>query len=101
MSTKETFAAAERLLQIKQTGTTREYANEFRTLALHTRWNNAPLIFYFYKGLSDEVKDIICMEKRPDSLEEYIQRAQVIDEGISTRKEERMEARKGYRQGAS
>jgi hypothetical protein len=104
MSNKGDFAAGQRLLEIKQTGTTREYANEFRTLASHAGWNDAPLIFYFYKGLCDEVKDIICMEKRPNSLEEYIQRAQIIDEGISTRKEERKEAqkaRKAYRQGAS
>ena len=105
MSNKGDFTAGQRLLEIKQTGATHEYADKFRTLASHTGWNNAPLMFFFYEGLSDEVKDIICMEKRPDNLEEYIQRAQDIDEGLSTqkeeRKEERKEAREAFRQGAS
>jgi hypothetical protein len=52
----------------------------------------------FYSGLSDEVKDIICMKDEPNSLEEYMKRAQDIDERLSERKEEKREA---YRQGAS
>lgn len=98
MSNKGDFAAGQQLLEIKQTGTTREYANEFRTLASHAGWNDTALKSQFYRGLSDEVKDIICMEDRPNSLEEYIQRAQGIDERISARKEEK---RKAYGQGAS
>ena len=92
------FAAGQRILEIIQTGTTREYADEFRKLASSSGWNDTALKSQFYRGLSDEVKDIICMEARPNSLEEYIQRAQNIDERISARKEEK---RKAYRQGAS
>ncbi len=94
----EDFAAGQRIIEIKQTGTTREYAVEFRKLASRAGWEDNALKAYFYRGLSDEVKDIICMEARPNSLEEYIQRAQNIDERISARKEEK---RKAHKQGAS
>ena len=92
MSDNRDDSAGERLCALKQTGTTREYANEFRILASRTGWNDAALIFRFNKGLSEEIKDIICMEHRPNSLEEYIQRAQHLDEGLSARKEEKREA---------
>jgi len=92
MSNKGDFEAGLRLLELKQTRTTREYAIEFRTLASRAGWNDAALKAHFYIGLSDEVKDIICMEDRPNSLEEYIQRAEVIDERISERKEKERKA---------
>jgi hypothetical protein len=43
------------------------------------------LEFRFYRGLSDKVKDIICLEGRPNTLEEYIQKAQDIDDKLLER----------------
>ena len=98
MSNNGDFAAGQRLLELKQTGTTREYAIQYRTLASRVSWDDTALKDVFYRGLSDEVKDIICMQDQPNGMEEYIQKAQDIDERLSARKEEK---RKAYVQGGS
>jgi hypothetical protein len=92
MSKKGDYAAGQELLEIKQTGTTREYANKFRTLVSRAGWNDTAAKSQFYSGLSDEVKDIICMKDEPNRLEEYMKRTQDIDERLSERKEEKREA---------
>jgi hypothetical protein len=68
---------------------TREYSSEFCAIASRLGWNDATLKFYFYQGLSDKVKDIICMKEEPNTLEEYIQRAQAIDDRLLEREEEK------------
>jgi Retrotransposon gag protein len=61
MSNDRAFEDGQRLLKLKQTGTTREYISDFRAIASGLGWNDAALKFRFYQGLSDKVKDIICM----------------------------------------
>jgi Retrotransposon gag protein len=89
MSNDRAFEDGQRLLKLKQTRTTREYSSEFRAIASRLGWNDAALKFYFYQGLSDKVKDIICMKEEPNTLEEYIQRAQAIDDRLLEREEEK------------
>ena len=72
MSNDRAFEDGQRLLKLKQTRTTREYISDFRAITFGLGWNDAALKFRFYQGLSDKVKDIICMEERPNTLEEYI-----------------------------
>ena len=79
MSNNGDFAAGQRLLETKQTGTTREYANQYRKLASRVSWNVTALKDNFYRCLSDEVKDITCMQDPPNGLEEYIQKSQNIE----------------------
>ena len=89
MSSDRAFEDGQRLLELKQTGTTREYIIDFRAIASGLGWNDAALKGRFYQGLSDKVKDIICLEKRPNTLEEYIQKAQAIDDRLLEREEEK------------
>ena len=48
------------------------YIFRFKTLLYKIEWDNATLIFYFYKGLYDRVKNMIIAIKRSDSLKEII-----------------------------
>lgn len=89
MSSDRAFEDGQRLLELKQTGTTREYIIDFRAIASGLGWNDATLKCHFYQGLSDKVKDIICLEKQPNTLEEYIQKAQAIDDRLLEREEEK------------
>ena len=96
MSNDGAFEDGQRLMDLKQTGTTRKYAKDFRAIASRVDWNNAALNAYFYEGLSSKVKDIIYLEERPGTLEEYIHRAETIDDRLSERKEEkRITSRQG------
>jgi hypothetical protein len=79
----------QRLLSLKQTGTTREYANKFRTVSCGLGWNAASLQDTFYRGLSDRIKDIICIEERSNTVEEYIYRAEIIDDRIQLREQKK------------
>jgi len=88
MSNDRAFEDGQRLLKLKQTGTTREYISDFRAIASGLGWNDAALKSRFYEGLSDKVKDIICLEE-PNTLEEYIQKAQAIDDRLLEREEEK------------
>jgi len=73
MSNDRAFERGQRLLGLKQTGTTRGYIRKLRAVASGLGWDDAALKFYFYHGLSDEVKDIIYLEERPkNTLEQYI-----------------------------
>ncbi|KAH7304123.1 gag protein [Rhexocercosporidium sp. MPI-PUGE-AT-0058] len=85
------FADGLRLLDLKQTGTTRQYISDFRAIVPGLGWNDAALKSRFYQGLSDKTKDIICLEDRSNSntLKEYIQKAQAIDDRLLEREEEK------------
>ena len=89
MSNDRAFEDGQRLLKLKQTGTIREYISDFCAIAAGLGWNDAALKFRIYQGLSDKVKDIIYMEERPNTLEEYIQKAQAIDDRLLEREEEK------------
>lgn len=89
MPDKRAIEDSERLLNLKQTGTTREYAIDFRTIASRLGWNDAALKAIFYQGLHHKVKAIIRFEEQPNTLEEYIQRAQILDERISLLEQEK------------
>jgi len=82
---------------LKQTGKTREYISSFRAIASGLGWNDVALKGCFYQGLSDKVKDIICLKERPNTLEEYMQEAQAIDDRLLEREEKRMTSRQRAR----
>lgn len=75
MPNDKTFEGGQRLLKLKQTEMTCAYISSFCTLASGVSYNNAALRSVFYQGLSDKVKDIICLGGETNTLEEYIQMA--------------------------
>lgn len=98
MPNDKTFEGGQRLLKLKQTETTRAYISDFRALASGVSYDDAALRSIFYQGLSDKVKDIICLRDEPNTLEEYIQMAQNIDDRLLEREEEkRMASRQSAR----
>ncbi|KFZ24290.1 hypothetical protein V502_01230 [Pseudogymnoascus sp. VKM F-4520 (FW-2644)] len=97
MPNDKAFEDGQQLLKLKQTETTRAYISDFRALASGVSWNDAALKSFFYRGLSDEVKDIICYKDEPNTLEEYIQMAQDIDNRLLEREEKRMASRQSAR----
>jgi hypothetical protein len=60
----------QRLLELKQIETTRAYISDFCALASGVSWNDPALKYCFYRGLGDEVKDIICFRDEPNTLED-------------------------------
>lgn len=71
--------------QICQRESISTYINEFSKIAEILRWGDAPLIAFFYNGLKDDVKDILCMKDRPDTLSGLIEQATKIDNRIQER----------------
>src|ERR1700677_2805127 len=50
-----------------------EYLVRFNTLASRVAWGDAALVFKFYDGLPDRLKDRIAQQGQPDTLRELIQ----------------------------
>lgn len=74
--------AENRLMHIHQDGAIRTYVNEFMEIAHVLQWSDAPLVAAFYAGLKDDVKDILCMRDRPDTLSRFIEQATKVDDRI-------------------
>ncbi|KFY32152.1 hypothetical protein V493_00463 [Pseudogymnoascus sp. VKM F-4281 (FW-2241)] len=89
MPNDKAFEDGQQLLKLKQTETTCAYISDFLALASGVSFNDAALKSFFYRGLSDKVKDIICYRDEPNTLEEYIQMAQDIDNRLLEREEEK------------
>jgi hypothetical protein len=87
---------AERYLSaLRQTGAATTYAAEFQRHAGRVDWNEDALVYQFYKGLKDDVKDDITrMEKRPEELQKMITAAILFDNRMYER---RLERRGHYR----
>jgi hypothetical protein len=51
MSNDRASKDGQRLFELKQTGTAREYISDFGAIVLELGWNNAALEFRFYRTL--------------------------------------------------
>ncbi|CAH2285382.1 Hypothetical predicted protein [Pelobates cultripes] len=72
--------AGKALLKIQQgQKTIYQYAMAFRRLAWDTLWNESALIYAFYNGLSEEMKDALIARDMPESLNELIKICSLID----------------------
>jgi hypothetical protein len=64
-----------KLEKLHQTSSARVYVSEFRQTTSHLFWDNEALIFRFYVGLKDVVKDCIVEQGRLDKLSDLMQLA--------------------------
>ena len=86
---------AERVLMtLTQTGSVSNYAAKFRREAAKLALGDKYPMMRFYHGLKDDVKDILVMEDRPDTLEAYIERAIRIDNALYQRRQEKKERKR-------
>ena len=86
-------ATAERELRmLRQTKSVGFYTSEFQRIASILQWDEKALIYAFYAGLKETVKDEIARVGRPDSLNDLIHFATQIDARLFERlREQRFE----------
>lgn len=86
-----TSTAANRIRALKQgSSPVSKYAAEFRLLASDlAAWGEAALIDQFYRGLNDEVKDLLLTIALPQSLNEAVSQAVRCDNRLFERSQER------------
>jgi hypothetical protein len=84
---------AKRLIQnLKQTKGVAEYAAVFQEIAARTGFSDGDLMERFYIGLKDEIKDglvTIRIIQDPETLEELIKQASMLDQRFKERRGER------------
>lgn len=78
-----------KLFKLRQTKSASSYADEFRRLISYLGWNDPAAMAFFYEGLKDRVKDVLCIQDRPATLAEYITMAISIDNKLYRRLQER------------
>ncbi len=90
MDEERTFSPAlDQFGELRQRRSTSEYAAQFRVVASKFTFDDAFLMEMFYRGLKENVKDIICMKDRPETLDEYIKNAIQIDNRLYARRVEK------------
>ncbi|EJP61615.1 gag protein [Beauveria bassiana ARSEF 2860] len=94
MDDQRTFTPAlDQFGELRQTRSASEYAAQFRAIAEKLTFNDALLMEMFYRGLKDNVKDVICMKDRPETLDEYIKNVVQIDNQLYARRVEKRSGR--------
>jgi hypothetical protein len=84
------------LQNLRQASTVNHYASEFQRLKAYVRWNDNALYHQFYSGLRDNVKDgLSYIEQKPNTLDELIRKAQMVDQRIVERIQERKSTHPG------
>lgn len=79
-------ASAERqLTSLRQTGPTATYATEFLRISAVLGWNQEALVYTFYNGLKDPVKDELAKMDRPRTLTAIMELATRIDNRLQDR----------------
>ena len=92
------FALSEKVFKLRQLRSAAEYAKTFQRYTAQLNWNDAALMSFYYRGLKEEVKDIICMKARPSNFHEYIAESIEIDNLLYERRLEKRRERR-LRQG--
>lgn len=83
-------STAERELQkLHQTSSASQYTTEFRRITSHLTWNEEALVFTYYHGLKDPIKDELSKEERPATLQALIEKAVRLDDRMFERKREK------------
>lgn len=77
--------AEQDIQSLRQQGSASSYARRFQELASELEWKDKALMFFFYQGLKDNVKDILVFRNQPDTLEEYINMAVELDDRLFQR----------------
>ena len=90
-------ATAERELRaLRQTLSVAQYSSEFQRIVSVLQWDEKALIFNYYTGLKDNVKDEISRSGRPETLNELILLSTKIDGRIYERYRERQFEHKAH-----
>ncbi|KAI2959648.1 hypothetical protein CBS147352_10778 [Aspergillus niger] len=71
-----------RIFRVRQKSSVSSYAEEFLDITRHLKWNDAAYIAIFENGLKFDVKDILCVNERPETLSALIEKAIEIDSRI-------------------
>lgn len=75
----EEQAAIRSIERLKQVTRATDYTAEFVRLKAKLEWDDGPLIRSYYRGLKDNVKDIIARDPWPKTLQEMIELAIRVD----------------------
>ena len=84
------IATAERQLKsLRQTTSASFYTTEFQRIVSHLQWDKEALMFFYYNGLKDNLKDELARDEKPSNLNELIEKSIKIDNRLFERKRER------------
>jgi hypothetical protein len=79
----DTEGLMDQLTELRQgNGTVLEYACKFKQLSSLVGWNEAPLIYFFRKGLSPKIREILGSQEPSASLEDAMTKAIRIGNSI-------------------
>ncbi|CAK40088.1 uncharacterized protein An08g12120 [Aspergillus niger] len=76
-----------RVFRVHQKSSASSYAEQFLDISRHLKWTDAAYMAIFENGLKFDVKDILCVNKRPETLSTLIERAIKIDSSSTLGKE--------------
>lgn len=87
MAQRHAQSKIHRLKQDK--GSVLSYTSKFRRIAVESGFNEEALMDSYYRGLSEEVKDVLSMGEDPKDLDDLISKASKIDNKLYERKLEK------------
>lgn len=90
--------AQDRLTRLEQTKSAAAYAAQFRQYSLRSGIKDEGLLQLFYQSLKKDVKDRLCAEDRPTTLNEYTTMTIRIDIRLHKRRQQRARDRPTQRQ---
>ncbi|SOV04618.1 uncharacterized protein UDID_17154 [Ustilago sp. UG-2017a] len=70
---------------LAQTTSVANYLTQFRQLQMTLNWGEDTMVWFFYRGLKENVKDDLSRSGKPTDLETLIQRSLEIDNRIAER----------------
>ncbi|KAF5133292.1 Retrotransposon-like protein 1 [Metarhizium anisopliae] len=92
-STDEVRTAIIHMDQLRQKGSTSDYAARFRQVTSVLDWEDEPLMSAFFKGLKEEIKDELYREDMPNNFSDYVAMAVRIDNRQYQRRMQRQQGR--------
>lgn len=85
-------ATAERQIKgLKQKGSASLYTTDFQRISSHLHWDEAPLMFFYYNGLKEDLKDELSRDDKPKTLMTLMEKAIKIDNRLFERKKEKLQ----------
>lgn len=87
-----------KIFKLRQVKSASTYAKEFGRLTSYLGWKDDAAMAFFYRGLKDDVKDVLYIKDQPDTLTEYMSMAINIDNNLYQRRQERKRSQ-GFRHG--
>ena len=81
----EVRTAELQLMATEQKGSVPEYLTRFTQYASRVTWDERAKMAQFYKGLKTNIKDVIAIQKFPETVDDLIETATRLDDNFRRR----------------